>query len=108
MHIFPYSKRKGTVAADRKDQVPDRIKKERSSILLEMERKQSAEYRRKWIGKTEEVLLEEQKRSGEEMYQIGHTKNYVRVAVKTDENLSGQLHTGLITGFLQEDLMRME
>lgn len=108
MHIFPYSKRKGTVAADRKDQVPDRIKKERSSILLEMERKQSAEYRRKWIGKTEEVLLEEQKRIGEEMYQIGHTKNYVRVAVKTDENLSGQLHTGLITGFLQEDLMRME
>ena len=108
MHIFPYSKRKGTVAADRKDQVPDRIKKERSSILLEMERKQSAEYRRKWIGKTEEVLLEEQKRIGEEMYQIGHTKNYVRVAVKTDENLSEQLHTGLITGFLQEDLMLME
>ncbi|MGN0412081.1 MAG: tRNA (N(6)-L-threonylcarbamoyladenosine(37)-C(2))-methylthiotransferase MtaB [Lachnospiraceae bacterium] len=108
MHIFPYSKRKGTVAADRKDQVPDRIKKERSSILLEMERKQSAEYRRKWIGKTEEVLLEEQKRIGEEMYQIGHTKNYVKVAVKTDENLSGQLHTGLITGFLQEDLMLME
>ena len=42
------------------------------------------------------------------MCEIVHTKNYVRVAVKADENLSGQVHTGLITGFLQEDLMRME
>ena len=108
MHVFPYSKRKGTVAADRKDQIPDQVKKERSSIFLEMEKQQSGEYREMWIGKEVEVLLEEEKQIGDEQYLVGYTKHYVRVAVKVDGKKQGQLHKGCITGFLQEDIMLME
>ena len=51
MHVFKYSKRQGTVAAARKDQVDDRLKTERSNRLLEMEQKQSAAYRKSYLGK---------------------------------------------------------
>jgi threonylcarbamoyladenosine tRNA methylthiotransferase MtaB len=49
MHVFKYSKRQGTVAAARKDQVDDRLKTERSNRLLEMEQMQSSQYRKSYI-----------------------------------------------------------
>ena len=59
MHIFKYSRRKGTVADKMKEQVADTVKSERSAVLLALEKAQSLEYRKMYIGKRLEVLIEE-------------------------------------------------
>ncbi len=87
MHIFKYSRREGTAAASMPGQVPEQTKTQRSNILLAMEKQQSAEFRRRYIGGEAEVLLEEEKEIGGEIYLIGHTKDYVKAAVKKGQGL---------------------
>lgn len=84
MHIFPYSKRQGTKAAVMEHQIPEAIKKERSRVLLEMEKCQSEAYRKEYVGQELSVLFEEQKEIEGKAYMIGHTKEYVKVAVPFD------------------------
>lgn len=108
MHIFKYSKRQGTPAAGMKNQVDDTMKTDRSNILLELEKKQSKEFRRYYIGRKVSVLLEENKKISGQDFMLGHTKEYVRVAVRTGENLSNQVVEGIITGFLSDDIMLMK
>ena len=81
MHIFKYSKRAGTRAAVMPDQVPDQIKTVRSNTLLTLEREQSRAFRSRYIGEWVEVLLEEEKTIDGRTYWLGHTKDYVKVAV---------------------------
>ena len=107
MHIFKYSIRKGTIAAKMPDQVPDQIKAERSDILLEMEEKLSREYREIYIGQEVAVLFEEEKEILGESFQIGHTSQYVKVAYKTDKNLSNQIVSGKVTRLLINDVLLM-
>lgn len=87
-HIFKFSIRKGTRAAKMEGQVPDQIKTERSNALLELNEKNSRNYLERHIGKELEVLMEEQMTLDGEHYFVGHTKEYIRVAVKTEENLT--------------------
>lgn len=84
MHVFKYSRRAGTAADRMPDQVPDSVKAVRSAELLELERRQSAAFRRHYIGKEAEVLLEEPAEFGGKRYWVGHTKDYVKVAVAAD------------------------
>lgn len=105
MHIFKYSKRKGTIAAGMSGQVPDGLKAERSNILLELEKQQSKEFRSFYVGKEVEVLFEETKLIQGKNYQIGHTKDYVKVAVQTDENWANQLRKVTIQGFLTDEIL---
>ncbi|MDE6203308.1 MAG: tRNA (N(6)-L-threonylcarbamoyladenosine(37)-C(2))-methylthiotransferase MtaB [Lachnospiraceae bacterium] len=105
MHIFKYSKRKGTPAASMEGQIPEPVKSLRSSVLQELEREMSYNYRQKYLHKRVEVLFEEEKQIGGRKYQTGHTREYIRVAYETDENLSGQILTGLLTGFLEPDIL---
>ena len=108
MHIFKYSIRKGTIAAKMPDQIPDPVKAERSDVLLEMEAKQSREYRETYIGQKVSVLFEEEKTILGENYQIGHTPQYVKVAYRTKENLSNQIKMGNVTKLLTNDVLLME
>lgn len=108
MHIFKYSIRKGTIAAKMPDQIPDSVKAIRSDVLLEMEERQSMEYRKTYIGKEVSVLFEEEKKILGDSYQIGHTPQYVKVALKTKENLSNQILTGKVTKLLVNDVLLME
>ena len=108
MHIFKYSIRKGTIAAKMPDQVADTLKAERSDILLEMEEKQSRKYREKYVGQCVSVLFEEEKEIMGESYQIGHTQQYVKVAYKTDKNLSNEIVNGKVTRLLTNDILLME
>lgn len=108
MHVFKYSKRKGTRAASMEHQVPEEVKAERSSLLLDMERADSKAYREYYIGKEEEVLFEEKKEIGGKVFQIGHTKQYVKVAKETGEALENRRKTGMITGFLTDEILRMD
>lgn len=87
MHVFKYSRRQGTAAASMPDQVPEQIKAQRSNLLLAMEKRQSAEFRRYYIGRQAEVLLEEEKEIGGTRYLIGHTRDYVKAAVRKTPEL---------------------
>lgn len=103
MHIFKYSKRKGTVAAERKDQVLDEIKTKRSDILLQLAKEQSDRYRKDCLGKEVTVLIEERKNIGGEEYQVGYTPTYLKVAVKEEKDLKNQFVTGVAQSILQEE-----
>ena len=89
------------------DQVPEQVKKERSNILLELERKMSEEYRQYYCGKCETALMEETFVYEGEEYYTGYTKEYVKVAVKSRENMENCFVTGKITRHLTEDIYLM-
>ena len=84
MHIFKYSRRKGTVADRMEGQVDEKVKTQRSAILLELENKMSKEYRQQHIGKTEEVLIEEIVSENGKDYFMGFTPDYIRVKIACD------------------------
>ena len=84
MHIFRYSRRKGTKADKMENQVPDEKKAQRSSILSELEAKMTKDFRAQWTGKTVKVLLEERQEINGISYMVGHTPEYIKCAVKTD------------------------
>lgn len=100
-HIFKYSKRAGTKAAVMPDQVPEQIKTERSNVLLELNQKKRSQYEQQWIGTEVEVLMEEQIERDGKIYQVGHTKEYVKVALQTEENLQNQRRIVQIDEHLQ-------
>lgn len=109
MHIFKYSRRKGTKAAVMPMQVPEAEKSRRSSVLQSIERRDSKHYRSHYIGRDVEVLFEEKKKIAGEEYWLGHTREYVKVAFPAQgEDLENQLATGRITGFLGDEIMVME
>ena len=85
MHIFKYSKRAGTRAAVMPKQVPDPIKTLRSNELLALEQKQSRDFRSRYIGNEAEVLLEETKEIDGSSFYVGHTRDYVKVALPVGE-----------------------
>lgn len=75
VHVFAYSRRPGTVAADAPGQVLTREKAHRSHILIEACEQQSEQYMRTHIGRTMEVLLEARDDAGTH----GYTRNYLPV-----------------------------
>lgn len=86
LHVFKYSRRKGTVADKMPGQIPENIKNDRSSILLELDERLSGEYRRAYVGKTVKVLLEEEMQMFGKSYMVGFTDSYVKVAVENTNN----------------------
>ena len=108
MHIFKYSKRKGTRAAVMPDQIDEQIKAARSEKLIALGHDMSKEFRKFYIGKNEEVLFEEKAVISDKEYFVGYTKEYVKVAKKTDENLENQIVSGRISGMLTDEILLFE
>ena len=98
MHVFKYSPRKGTKAAEMKNQIPGDVKELRSKRLLELSDNNEIAYLDSYIGKEVEVLFEE---FDGEFYK-GHTANYIMVKVKSDEDLSNKIK--IINVVEREDL----
>ena len=86
MHIFPYSRRPGTPAADMPGQLPNAVKEDRSRRAIAVAEQMSREYRESLIGTTQTVLFED--REGE--YFTGHTPNYIKVYAQ-GENLHNEI-----------------
>lgn len=86
-HIFQYSKREGTPAAEFKNQVDPQVKEKRSKIIADICKKSKEEFMDKFLGQTMEVLFEQAACGG---YFEGKTDNYQSVLVKTEEDLSGE------------------
>lgn len=108
MHIFKYSVRQGTRAAVMEHQIPEQIKAERSAALLELEARMSEEFREYYVGSEQEVLFEEASEIDGVTYYTGYTKEYVKIAKRSEEPLDNVLVTGRITGKLFRDVYLMQ
>ena len=105
MHIFKYSRREGTRAAVMEGQVPEPKKAERSDILLALEEQMSLEYRRSFLGKEEEVLLEERISVDGEDYMVGHTRQYVKAVVPYREGLKNVTVRGVMERMVTDEIL---
>ena len=108
MHVFKYSVRQGTAAAKMPDQVPEQVKNERSARLLELEGRMSRQYREQYIGKKITVLTEDCLSLSGENWRLGHTQTYVKAAFPEGAAGRNELVTGRVTGFLTDEILRME
>ena len=88
IHVFSYSLRQGTQAAQMPHQVEAQIKKQRSQRMLTLAKESAQNFRRQFLGKTMPVLWE--KRSGDGVWS-GLTDNYIRVYAKSDKDLTNRL-----------------
>ncbi len=110
MHVFQYSKRRGTRAERMEGQVPEAVKKERSRILLALGERQSRAFRDYYVGREAGVLFEEETRIGEKVYLTGFTPEYVRLATEIapgDETLQNRICTGVVGEALSGEIYRI-
>ena len=99
MHVFKYSIRKGTAAAAMPVQIPEPVKGVRSDILLEMTQRQSGEFRARFVGRQEELLLEEKAQMPFGLCWRGHTKRYVEGYIPCEGGFGTRMEEGqLISG----------
>ena len=105
MHIFKYSVRAGTRAAVMDGQIPETVKAARSDILLNLERQMSEEYRRSFLGKELEILLEEPITLDGAAYMTGHTREYVKAAVPCGGAERNTLVTGTEDSMLTDEII---
>ena len=105
MHVFKYSRRKGTKADRMEGQVPEAVKTCRSDLLRKLTEEQSIAYRKRLPGKTVEVLMEESYERDGVTYQIGHTREYVRIAVAQETSLANRMEHVKVEKFLENDVL---
>ena len=107
-HIFPYSKREGTKAAGMPDQLTEQVKKERSRILIALGKEHQREYMEQFLGQEKEVLFEEQQTVEGQEYWTGHTMEYLKVAVISEENLENKRVMVQLQNIIGQDLILAE
>lgn len=107
MHIFKYSRRQGTPAADMPGQLTEAQKAARSERLMKLEREMSRAFRETFVGQTVSVLFEERIEREDGIWWIGHTPHYVKAACRgqAGENRILPCH---IESFLEEDMLLAE
>lgn len=111
MHIFKYSRRKGTPADTMSGQLTDAVKTARSHMLEEVERSDSKAFRQDVIGSSQEVLFEEVKNIAGKDYWVGHTREYIKLAYDnkdSKENLEGLIKTVKVGDFLTDEYLLAE
>ena len=101
IHVFEYSKREGTTAADFPNQIPDKVKSERSKQMRELAAQLQINFLRLQIGKTVPVLFETSKIPGR---WLGYTSNYCPIEVNCEFHLSNTIKQVKITACTQDGL----
>lgn len=91
MHVFPYSKRTGTPAARMEDQVPDEVKHKRVDRLIALSERMQLAYAESCVGQVFDVIPERPKKGREEGWLVGYSDNYLPIAFRADESLTGSL-----------------
>jgi threonylcarbamoyladenosine tRNA methylthiotransferase MtaB len=97
IHVFKYSKRRGTVAEGMPGQVPEQEKSRRSDILLELTARQKQAYEESFLGEEVRVLVEEESKTAEEASNlklrtyVGHTERYMKVQLQSEEDIVNQV-----------------
>lgn len=85
-HIFKYSPRKGTRAAEMKEQIDGKLKEERSKALIALNDINEQGFIEKYINKNVKVLLEQEVKGKENIFE-GYTENYIKVELEKSENI---------------------
>ena len=96
VHTFPYSRRKGTVADKAPNQVNEKIKGERSKLMINATENSRIDFMKSQIGLIEPVLFETMKNDN---YCVGYTPNYTPVRLYTNNNLCGEIYDVKIIDF---------
>ena len=96
-HIFPYSRRKGTPAADMPGQIPNAVKERRAAEAAYVAAELEAQYHAAMLGTTQQVLFEQEENG---LY-AGHAMNYVKVYVPAAE-LHNELRAVHITALCRD------
>lgn len=86
-HIFKYSRRQGTKAAAMEGQLTEAVKAERSDVMLELNEQHSLEYEKSMLGRTLEILLEEEIEQDGHVYYVGHSREYIRTVVEKQDGI---------------------
>lgn len=105
LHVFKYSKRDGTVAAKMPNQIDEKIKTLRSEDLIKTGEELTKEFRQAKIGQDTTVLFEEKILLDNKEYWVGHTVDYIKIAVPKKENLEGQIRKVNVKDFLTNEIM---
>ena len=105
LHVFKYSKRDGTVAAKMPNQIDEKIKTSRSEDLIKTGEELTKEFRQAKIGQDTTVLFEEKILLDNKEYWVGHTVDYIKIAVPEKENLEGQIRKVNVKDFLTNEIM---
>ncbi len=90
-HIFKYSRREGTKAAVMENQVSEQVKAQRSALMISLGEKKRRAYEESFVGSEVEVLVEEPDVIDGRKVQTGHTKEYIKVALESGEDLRNQI-----------------
>ena len=86
-HVFPYSKRKNTTAARMDNHIQGPLKKKRVRSLIALGEEKLEAFRQEMLGRESEILFEREK----EGYFYGYTSNYIRVKIKSSEDLKNKI-----------------
>lgn len=93
IHVFKYSRRRGTVAESLPNQVPEQEKTRRSEVLLEMTARQKQAYENSFRGEPVQVLIEEMVEKKEKDWYVGHTERYMKVEVQSEQDIRNRMIT---------------
>ena len=96
LHVFKYSRRQGTVADRMPAQLTDRVKSERSERLMKLDAQQSEAFRRRFLGRTEDVIPEEIVEIEGRPYLRGYNRCYVRYLIPLSDASEGACKIGQI------------
>ena len=94
IHVFPYSKREGTKAALMEGQIENKVKEDRLKKMIGLGEKLHHEFLKQNIGKEHKVLFEQK---NEEDYYVGYTENYIKVRLKSDNDLTDKVISVLLS-----------
>lgn len=98
LHVFRYSRRLGTEAADMPEQVPERTKQRRAAELAGKGKELAAEYARRQTGKVLELLVEETEDTEKGTAYVGTTGNYLKAITYREGLATGSLYRAMVTG----------
>ncbi|MCB9232683.1 MAG: tRNA (N(6)-L-threonylcarbamoyladenosine(37)-C(2))-methylthiotransferase MtaB [Bacteroidia bacterium] len=105
LHVFTYSERSNTVAAEMEGRVPSQVRAERSNMLRILSEKKRRHFYEQFQGASRPVLFEGEAKDG---FLQGFTDNYIRISTHYDPELINQIEPCLLTGFDENGNMTVE
>lgn len=108
IHVFKYSKRAGTKAAEMPEQISEEIKSKRSDELITLSDTMEKEYKEQFLGRIEKILIEERITIDGVSYQVGHNERYLKLAIPHTEDLTNQIIEAKVIGTLTDEILRCE
>ncbi len=108
IHVFKYSMREGTKAAVMPGQLSEETKHQRSNQLIALAERMSAEYNALFMGRIEKILVEEEVTVDGVQYQTGHNERYLKLALRSGEDLTNRIISAKVTGTIKDDLLLCE